>query len=74
MISDLLAVLGMMAHTLFRCGHISSAVQPSVFQLSKSDRCARVYIMKLMELPPPSVPPHGIITSRSASCGALFPL
>lgn len=54
-------------HTRFRWGHMSSAVQPSVFQLSKSLRCARVYIMKLMELPPPSVPPHGTIGSRSAS-------
>ena len=61
-------------HAFFKKGHISSADHPGVFHESKSDRCALVYIMKLIELPPPRVPPHGTIGSRFASCLALFPL
>jgi hypothetical protein len=35
---------------------------------SKSTPWARVYIIKLMELPPPSMPPIGTIASRPLRC------
>ncbi len=55
-----------------RYGNSSSALQPGVFQESKSVRWARVYIMKLMDDPPPKMPPDGTTGVRPASCSALF--
>ena len=63
-----------MEQTLFKKGFTSSAVHPAVCHESKSDRWARVYIIKLMLDPPPRVPPDGTMGSRPASCSALLPL
>lgn len=60
--------------TLFMNGFTSSADQPSVCHESKSERWARVYIIKLMDEPPPRVPPEGTMGSRPPSCSALLPL
>jgi hypothetical protein len=60
--------------TFLAYGSNSSAPQPGVFQESKSERCARVYIMKFIDEPPPSVPPQGTMGSRSARCADLLPL
>jgi hypothetical protein len=58
--------------TLFINGRRSSADQPFVSQSSKSTPCARVYIMKLIELPPPSMPPHGTIALRPLRASSAF--